>query len=285
MPELPEVEAAARVARRAVVGRTIAEVVVTHPRIARHWSAVVRRRCVGRRVLAVTRRGKSQLLHLDDGSTLVVHFRLDGDWVVETASRDTVSRGTASRGTASRSTVSRGAASRRRPPYARWALRWTDGRELVLVDPRALSTVTYYPAEAPPTFALGPEADDPTLTAAVLGARLAGRRAPIKQALLDQKVIAGLGNIYAAEALWRARIDPRRRAGTLDAREVARLRRGIREALADGVKHLGRYRTGERTVPWRVYDRAGAPCRRCPTPIATLTQGGRTTYWCPECQA
>ena len=268
MPELPEVEAAARVARRALAGRTIDAVEARHPSIARRWSSADRRRCRGRRITAITRRGKSQLLHLDDGSTLVVHFRLDGDWVVDTATG-----------------AAKGAATGALPPFARFVIRCTDGRRLVLVDPRALSTVTHHAPDAPPTFALGPEADDPTLTAAVLGARLAGRRAPIKQALLDQKVIAGLGNIYAAEALWRARIDPRRRAGTLDAGEVARLRRGIREALADGVKHLGRYRTGERTVPWRVYDRAGAPCRRCRTPIATLTQGGRTTYWCPGCQA
>ena len=260
MPELPEVEAAARVARRAVVGRIIAEVIVRHPSIARRWPPVVRRRCRGRAVTAVTRRGKSQLLHLDDGSILVVHFRLDGDWVVDAASRPL-------------------------PPFARWALRCADGRRLVLTDPRALSTVTCYGPGAPPTFALGPEADDPALTAAVLRARLTGRRTAIKQTLLDQTVIAGLGNIYAAEALWRARIDPRRPAGTLVPSEIARLRRGIRAALADGVRHLGRYRTGERTTPWRVYGRSGAPCRRCRTPIATLTQGGRTTYWCPTCQS
>ncbi len=259
MPELPEVEAAARVARRTLAGRTIAAVETRHPSIARRWSSAERRRCRGRRIIAITRRGKSQLLHLDDGSTLVVHFRLDGDWVVD-------------------------AADDALPPFARFVIRCTDGRRLVLVDPRALSTVTPHAPDAPPTFALGPEADDPALTPAVLGARLAGRRTAIKQALLDQKVIAGLGNIYAAEALWRARVNPRRRAGALDAGEVAQLRRGIREALADGVKHVGRYRTGERTVPWRVYDRAGAPCRRCRTPIATVAQGGRTTYWCPGCQ-
>ena len=259
MPELPEVEAAARVARRALVGRTIAAVEVMHPSIARRWTAADRRRCRGRRITAITRRGKSQLLHLDDGSTLVVHFRLDGDWVVD-ASGDAL------------------------PPFARVAVRCTDGHRLVLTDPRALSTVTVHAPGAPPTFALGPEADDPTLTAPVLHARLAGRRAPIKQALLDQRIIAGLGNIYAAEALWRARLDPRRRGGSLEAPEVARLRRGIRAALTDGVAHLGRYRTGARTAPWRVYDRAGLPCRRCRTPIATLAQGGRTTYWCPGCQ-
>ncbi|MFZ9899759.1 MAG: DNA-formamidopyrimidine glycosylase family protein, partial [Gemmatimonadaceae bacterium] len=85
MPELPEVEAAARVARRALAGRTIAAVEARHPSIARRWSSADRRRCCGRRITAITRRGKSQLLHLDDGSTLVVHFRLDGDWVVDTA--------------------------------------------------------------------------------------------------------------------------------------------------------------------------------------------------------
>ena len=259
MPELPEVEAAAAIARRVLVGRTIADVLIFHPRFARAWTAAARRHGRGRRIDAVTRRGKSQLLHLDDGTTLVVHFRLDGDWVVD-------------------------AATDAPPAHARWALALRDGRRLVLTDPRALSTVTRHAPGRPPRLALGPEADDPALTGAQLRARLAGRRAPIKQALLDQRILAGLGNIYAAEALWRARIDPRRRAGALDAAEVTRLLRGIRAALADGVAHLGRYRTGARREPWRVYDRAGAACRRCGVRIATLAQGGRTTYWCPGCQ-
>ena len=259
MPELPEVEAAAAIARRVLVGRTITDVLALHPRLARTWTTAARRRCRGRRVDAVTRRGKSQLLHLDDGTTLVVHFRLDGDWVVD-------------------------AAVDAPPPHARWALAVRDGQRLVLTDPRALSTVTRHAPGTAPRFDLGPEADDPALTGAQLRERLAGRRAPIKQALLDQRLLAGLGNIYAAEALWRARIDPRRRAGALDAIEVTRLLRGIRAALADGVAHLGRYRTGARREPWRVYDRAGAACRRCGVHIATLAQGGRTTYWCPGCQ-
>jgi formamidopyrimidine-DNA glycosylase len=102
---------------------------------------------------------------------------------------------------------------------------------------------------------------------------------------MDQRRIAGLGNIYAAEALWRARIDPRTPAMRLTRRDATRLLRAIRAALRDGERRAGRYRTGTRTAPFKVYDRAGRACTRCGTAIAALRQGGRTTYWCPGCQA
>ena len=259
MPELPEVAYAVRRLRRSAVGRAIVTVRALHPAPARALTAAVRRRLAGRRIVAAARRGKSQLLALDDGTTLVVHFRLDGDWAV-VPPRQAL------------------------PAFARVAFALDDGRILVLTDPRALSTVTVHPAADPPRFALGPEADDPALTAAALRDRLRNARTPIKVALLDQRRIAGLGNIYAAEALWRARIDPRTPAGQLSAARVARLLAGIRAALRDGIKEAGRYRTGERRHPFAVYDRAGAPCRRCGGRVRALTQAGRTTYWCPDCQ-
>lgn len=259
MPELPEVAHAVRRLRRLIVGRRILALGAVHPRLARTLHARVRRHVIGRQVVAASRRGKSQLLHLDDGATLVVHFRLDGDWAVARADEAL-------------------------PAHTRLAVTMDDGRVLALTDPRALSTVTWHGPAAPPRFTLGPEADDRTLTGAGLRERLQRTRGPIKPVLLDQRVIAGLGNIYAAEALWRARIDPRTPACRLSADRVARLRTAIGVVLRDGARHAGRYRTGERSAPFAVYARAGATCRRCGGAIAALPQAGRTTYWCPGCQ-
>src|SRR6185437_6978976 len=166
MPELPEVEHAARVLRAAIAGRRIVGVRVRHPALRRTLPPSAERRLAGHVVRDVVRRGKHQVLHLDNGSALVAHFRMTGDWVVERA---------------------------------------TDARERYA---RALATLTLAEDPADVLPVLGPEPDDPSLTPASLAAALSRRRGAIKPALLDQRVIAGVGNIYAAEALWRARIDP-----------------------------------------------------------------------------
>jgi formamidopyrimidine-DNA glycosylase len=115
-----------------------------------------------------------------------------------------------------------------------------------------------------------------------LGATLANRRGPIKPALLDQKLVAGLGNIYAAEALWRARIDPRLRASLLTPPRV----RALRSAIAKVIERAtGSRYTDDDRVKLDVYDREGKPCRRCRTPIERIVQAGRSTYFCPLCQA
>ncbi|MGA1418416.1 MAG: Fpg/Nei family DNA glycosylase [Gemmatimonadaceae bacterium] len=259
MPELPEVADAVRHIRPRVRGRRIIAIEPLHAATRRAISPLVRRRLIGRTITEVTRRGKYQLFVLDDGSQLVAHFRLDGDWVVQGSAAP-------------------------RPDHARLVVRLDRDRALILTDPRALATITAHPPARPPAFALGPEADDPRLTAAALRERLTGTRTAIKLALMDQHRLAGLGNIYAAEALWRAGIDPRMPASRLTSSDAARLLRAIRAALRDGERRAGRYRTGTRTAPFKVYDRAGKPCTRCGATIAALTQGGRTTYWCPGCQ-
>jgi formamidopyrimidine-DNA glycosylase len=254
MPELPEVADAVRRIRPQVRGRRIVAVEPRHAATRRALTPATCRRLIGRTITEVTRLGKYQRLLLDDGTQLVAHFRLDGDWVVQGSAAPL-------------------------PPHARLVLRLDHERSLILTDPRALATLT---CDQIPE--LGPEADAAELSPDTLLARLAGTRTPIKLALLDQRRLAGLGNIYAAEALWRAGIDPRMPAHRLDRSQAARLLRGIRAALRDGERRAGRYRTGTRTAPFKVYDRAGRPCARCGEAIATLTQGGRTTYWCPGCQ-
>ena len=141
---------------------------------------------------------------------------------------------------------------------------------------------------------VGPEPLDARFTAARLGERLAKRRAPLKAALLDQRTVAGLGNIYVDEALWRARIHPLRPANDLDTDELRRLHRAIRTTLERGIARQGStlrdYAApdgayGSMQDEFRVYGRDGEPCERCGTPIAKIRVAGRGTWFCPQCQA
>ena len=254
VPELPEVERAVVELRRHVVGRRIASLDLHHPALARRMTLRSRRSLAGVRIVAVRRRGKHQLIDLEDGRILHAHFRMTGDWA-----------------------TGRSAATAR---YARATLTLDDGSVVILDDPRALSTIQITKRGVDPAAGIGPDADDPSLDADWMVGRIGQRRAAIKVVLLDQGVVAGIGNIYAAESLWRARIDPRRPASSLMPSELTRLLAGIRAVLhkASGTRYAdggGRF---------EVYDRAGKPCRRCRMPIARIIQGGRSTYWCPDCQ-
>lgn len=170
------------------------------------------------------------------------------------------------------------------PRFARVTFDLDNGARVSLTDSRALCTVRYHAPGRPPVLALGPEADNPALTGDVVRRSLATKRGPIKAALLDQRVIAGIGNIYACEALWRSRISPSATAGALSLARVKRLLTGLRAALADGVRNAGHYRTGGRVTPFKVYDREGEPCDRCATKIRRIVQAGRSTYYCANCQ-
>jgi len=257
MPELPEVETAVRRLRAAVVGRTIARVRVLHPALQRRVSPAKLRALRGAAVASVERRGKHQLIMLDDGRVLHAHFRMTGDWSFDQADDPL-------------------------PRFARAVIELTDGSRAVLDDPRALSTLDVHPANAPPELGLGPEPSDPSLTAATLHERLSRKRGPIKPAPLDQRLISGLGNIYAAESLWHARISPSTPASSLDPKRVGALLRAIRQVIdrATGARY-----TDSSVSRLAVYDREGKPCRRCHTPIERTVQAGRSTYYCPTCQS
>ena len=257
MPELPEVEAAMTVLRRRASGRIIARLRLLHPAMRRRLSPTRARSLVDARIERVERRGKHQLLHLADGRVVHVHFRMNGDW-------------------------ESGQVSDALPRFARAVLEFTDGSRLAFVDARALGTIELHPAGALLDLGLGPDAADKKWTAEQLAAALATRRGPVKPALLDQKLVAGLGNIYAAESLWRARIDPRAPSRSLTPGQVKALRRSIAAVLrrATGARY-----TDDSTVDLDVYDRKDLPCRRCETPIARIVQAGRSTYFCPACQA
>ena len=185
MPELPEVERAARALSRAAVGKTIASVRAIHPAMKRKLTPAMARRAKSRRIERIERRGKHQLLHLDSGDSIVVHFRMNGDWEIGTAD-EPLDR------------------------FARGVIDLTDGTRISLVDRRALSSITLDREGESSLPQLGREASDPSLDAEYFIEALKRKKIAIKPAIMDQSVVAGLGNIYAAEALWEAEIDPRR---------------------------------------------------------------------------
>lgn len=256
MPELPEVENAVRRLRNAATGQTIANVELLHPALERGISLSRLRSLRGARVRAVERRGKHQLVTLDDGRVIHAHFRMTGDWRVDTVNDQL-------------------------PRFARAFIAFTNGTRVVLDDPRALSTMEVHAANAPPHLALGPEPSDHSLTARSLHGALAKKRGPIKPVLLDQRMIAGLGNIYAAESLWHARISPATRASSLTQAQIKTLLAAIRRVIrrATGARY-----TDRSVSRLAVYDRSGKACRRCRTPIERVVQAGRATYYCPGCQ-
>ena len=259
MPELPEVERAARALSRAALGKTIAAVRAIHPALRRKLSPARARAARGRRIQTIERRGKHQLLGLDSGDTLVVHFRMNGDWEIG-STRDVLDR------------------------FARAVIELDDGTRISLVDRRALSSITLDKHGSSSLPKLGKEASDKTLDADYLAEVLRRRKIPIKPALMDQSVLAGLGNIYVAEALWEAELDPRKPAATLSREKLARLVDAIRLVLSPRRRRPGRYTDTRGRDRFAVYDREGKICRRCGGTIARIVQAGRSTYFCPDCQ-
>jgi formamidopyrimidine-DNA glycosylase len=274
VPELPEVETVRRRIAPLVEGSTIAGAEIVDPRLTRPVSpSLVADALVGERIAAVERRGKYLLWRLGSGRTLVVHLRMTG------------------------SLLHFPAGDLPADAYRRATLALDTGAAVGYRDVRRFGTWELLDdGHLRPYLAsrLGPEPLAPSFTSARLARIVAERRAPIKAVLLDQRRIAGIGNIYADEALWRARIHPRRPAGELDAAEVARLHRAVRAALRRGVELSGStlrdYVTpdgegGGMQHEFHVYGRLGEPCDRCGRPIERIVVGGRGTWFCPRCQA
>lgn len=273
MPELPEVETVRRRLAPVLEGATIERVEIADPRLTRPVDPdIVAGQLAGESVVGLDRRGKYLLWRLASGRTLVVHLRMTGSF--------------------------RHAPTGELPDDAhrRATLTLDTGAEVAYRDVRRFGTwelldqdhLTPYIAAR-----LGPEPLASSFSAARLGALMAGRRAPVKAFLLDQRRLAGIGNIYADEALWRARIHPLRPTGELDREEVARLHRSLRAALRRGVELQGStlrdYVTpdgdgGGMQHEFHVYGRLGEPCDRCGRPIERIVVGGRGTWFCPRCQ-
>jgi formamidopyrimidine-DNA glycosylase len=259
MPELPEVARAARALTRAALGKTVASVRAIHPALKRKLPPGRSRLAKGRRIESIERRGKHQLLRLDSGDTLVVHFRMNGDWEIGSTA-DPLDR------------------------FARAVIELVDGTRVSLVDPRALSSITLDREGSSSLPKLGREASDPTLDADYLAEVLKRRKIAIKPALMDQSVVAGLGNIYAAEALWEAEMDPRKPAAKVTRAKLARLIDAIRLVLSPKKRLPGRYTDKRGASRFAVYGREGKVCGRCGRTIERTVQAGRSTYFCPSCQ-
>jgi formamidopyrimidine-DNA glycosylase len=168
--------------------------------------------------------------------------------------------------------------------FARAVIELTDGTRISLVDRRALSSITLDKKGTSSLPRLGREASDKALDATYLLEALKRKKLAIKPAIMDQSVLAGLGNIYAAEALWEARIDPRTPAASMTSEGLARLVDAIRVVLSPRNRRPGRYTEERGTERFAVYDREGQACRRCDGIVERIVQGGRSTYFCARCQ-
>lgn len=297
MPELPEVETVMRGLAAVLEGRRIAAASVTRPDLRWPFPAGLAARLSGSRVLGFRRRGKYMLMRLEGGESVLIHLGMSGRMVARRAGEAPVPR-LGPQGLASDARGHNG------PPEAHehLVLETEEGWRIGFVDPRRFGCVDLVPTAAEDAHRLlagmGPEPLGPDFTAAALDAALAGRHTPIKAALLDQKVVAGLGNIYVSEALFRAGISPRRLAasvaGVRAARLVPAIRAVLEESIAAGGSSLRDYVRADGEIGvfqerFDVYDREGQPCARCPGPaackgIARIVQSGRSTFHCPRTQ-
>ena len=275
MPELPEVETIRRGLAPRLVGRTIVRVDQRCKALRVPLPGDFARRLAGRRVTRLGRRGKYILVYLDDGAAMLVHLGMSGRLVLHNGAP---------------------------PPPGRHdhvTFHTDDGARLTFNDQRRFGLIALAPAEGledhPLLAGLGLEPLDEGLTGAALAARLAGKRTPIKAALLDQRVIAGVGNIYACESLYHARLSPRRMAYTVAGGRAGRLARAVRAVLGDAIEAGGSSlrdyvgasgELGYFQHRFAVYGRAGRACPGCDCggAIRRIVQSGRSTFYCPRRQ-
>jgi len=269
MPELPEVETTVRGLEPVLLGQRLARVITRRGDLRRPFPPDLAQRMTGATVTGMARRAKYGLIGTDRGDTMIFHLGMSGRWRVD-------------------------------PPelltHDHLVIDTGGGRRVALNDARRFGSVDLWPSEAiadyPAFRTMGPEPLGPGLTPAHLKQALAGRIASIKQMLLDQRIVAGLGNIYVCEALHDARIAPTRAAGTVRGPALDRLVVAIRDvltaAIAAGGSTLRDYarpdgELGYFSKQFAVYGREGEPCG-CGGTVARYVEGGRSTFWCPRCQ-
>ncbi|MBA3054723.1 MAG: bifunctional DNA-formamidopyrimidine glycosylase/DNA-(apurinic or apyrimidinic site) lyase [Sphingomonadales bacterium] len=270
MPELPEVETTVRGLARYLEGETLARVTTHRADLRRPFPPELAQMLTGARVTGLGRRAKYGLVHVDRGHTMVFHLGMSGRWRIDP---EDIGK------------------------HDHLVLETGSGHRLALCDPRRFGSVDLIATAAldawPPFAALGPEPLSASLTPAHLAAALSGRIAAIKLMLLDQRIVAGLGNIYVCEALYRAGIHPEKAAGKVSRAALARLVPAIKtvldEAITAGGSTLRDYaqpdgQLGYFAKQFDVYDRAAEPCHACAGAITRIVQGGRSTWLCPNCQ-
>ncbi len=304
MPELPEVETVRRGLTPVMEGRRVARAEVRREGLRRPFPERLAERLEGARVERLGRRSKHLLLDLSTGETLLVHLGMSGRMTVSgDGSGSGLGAGLGSGPGAGLGAFVHAAGGVERHDHLvlhmEGAPGGEDGARVTLNDARRFGSVDLWPtqalAEHPALADLGPEPLSNAFDGPALAAALRGRRTPVKAALLDQRVVAGLGNIYVCEALHRARIDPRRQAGRLSRARaealVPAIREVLREAIEAGGSSLRDHRQADGTLgrfqhALRAYGREGAPCptEGCPGTIRRVAQGGRSTFHCPACQ-
>ena len=282
MPELPEVETVRRGLAPVLEGRRILRAEVRRPDLRWPFPPRMAERLTGARVTGLRRRSKYLLADLSTGEVLLVHLGMSGRMLVSGAGLGAFVHGAAAAA-----------------PHDHVVLEIEGGARVTFNDARRFGAMDLMAAGeegAHPLLAhLGPEPLGNSFSEAGLAARLAGRRTPVKAALLDQTVVAGLGNIYVAEALFRAGIAPRRLAGNLGPKRIARLVPAIRDVLAEAIEAGGSslrdYRQADGELGYfqhafRVYGREGQPCVTpgCTGTVARIVQSGRSSFYCPRCQ-
>lgn len=271
MPELPEVETTVRGLVPVLEGERIERLVLMRPDLRRPFPEDLVQRMVGARVTALSRRAKYGLIATDRDDVMIFHLGMSGRWRID---------------------------AERHEKHDHLRLLTGAGRWLALNDPRRFGSVDLVTGDPEQSFApfaaMGPEPLSDAFDAAVLAQAIAGRAAPIKQLLLDQNIVAGLGNIYVCEALFIAGIAPMRAGRDVPRVKLKRLVVAIKAvltaAIAAGGSSLKDFvhpdgQLGYFSHAWRVYGREGHMCGGCAEPIARLVQGGRSTFYCPRCQA
>lgn len=270
MPELPEVETTVRGLARFLDGERITRVILNRPNLRRPFPDDLVQVMTGAQVTDLSRRAKYGLIHLDRGSTMIFHLGMSGRWRIDPEEPD---------------------------KHDHLVLETQDHR-FALCDPRRFGSVDLEPSDTldlwPAFAALGPEPLGPGLTPAHLKSALKGKSQAIKLCLLDQRIVAGLGNIYVCEALWRSGINPRKEAGKVTRPQLERLVPAIKDVLATSIKDGGSTlrdyaapdgELGYFATRFDVYGRTGEPCRREDGGLVRrIAQGGRSTWYCARCQ-
>lgn len=270
MPELPEVETTVRGLEHVLQGRRLVRVEPRRGDLRRPFPIDLGQRLTGAKVMSLGRRAKYGLIDTDRGDTLVFHLGMSGHWRIDPAEIG---------------------------KHDHLLIETDEGRRLSLRDPRRFGSVdlveTERLADWPAFRALGPEPLGGEVDGDWLKTKFVGRTAAVKLLLLDQRVVAGIGNIYACEALYRARIDPRKAAGRVSRAKLQDLAHAIPAVLKDAIRAGGSSlrdfaapdgELGYFSKQFDVYGREGEPCRACRGKIRRIVQGGRSTFFCPSCQ-
>ncbi len=270
MPELPEVETTVRGLRPVLEGRRIRSIELRRADLRRPFPVELRQRLTGAKITGLSRRAKYGLIDTDRGDTLVFHLGMSGSWRV-----DPVEIG----------------------KHDHVVMETDAGRRLVLNDPRRFGSVDLLPTvlleQSEPFAGMGPEPLGRSFDGSYLQSRLKGRKAPIKPLLLDQRLVAGLGNIYVCDALNLAGVAPGREAGKISRRRLDQLASAIKSVLTEAIEAGGSSlrnfvrpdgELGYFSSKWRVYGREGEPCPRCSAPVRRRSDGGRSTFYCAKCQ-